>query len=385
MKILALDLGKNKTVYCEYDTDACTGTGTASPGAKAGPKAGVVYGKVRTTPQDLHDLVARLGPARVVFETCSAAGWVYDLAAALEVEVQVANPNHEGWRWRHVKKKTDRVDALKLAQLSAAGQLPLVHMPAPDVRQWRSLIAYRHGLVDRRTAVKNHIRAVVERQGGSLPPGKAAWSEGQLAVLASEARNAAEVKDEELWRLELHEELRCLADLEARVEAVEAKLAAVAESKKAVALLRTAPGVGPRLAELVVSALDDPGRFKSGKQVGSYAGLTPRQFQSGQSDRQGHISRMGNGLLREVLVEVAWLGLGTSAWMRRVYEQVRRGSDQRKKVAIVAVARPLLVRLWAMLRDGRPWEEEPAPRPRPTPTGPASAPASAPAACGVVG
>jgi hypothetical protein len=95
---------------------------------------------------------------------------------------------------------------------------------------------------------------------------------------------------------------------------------------------------------------------------------------------------MGNGLLREVLVEVAWLGLGSSAWMRRVYEQVRRGSDQRKKVAIVAVARRLLVRLWAMLRDGRPWEEEPAPRPRPTPAGPASAPASAPAACcGAVG
>lgn len=53
---------------------------------------------------------------------------------------QVANPNHEAWRWRNVKKKTDRVDALKLARLSAVGQLPLVHVPCAKTRQWRSLI-----------------------------------------------------------------------------------------------------------------------------------------------------------------------------------------------------------------------------------------------------
>ena len=66
--------------------------------------------------------------------------------------------------------------------------------------------------------------------------------------------------------------------------------------------LRTAPAVGPRLSEMVVALLDDPKRFKSGKEVGAYAGLTPRQWQSGESDRQGHISRAGNGMLRRLLV-----------------------------------------------------------------------------------
>jgi len=86
-------------------------------------------------------------------------------------------------------------------------------------------------------------------------------------------------------------------------------------------------------------------------------GLTPRQWQSGQSLREGHISRMGNPLLREVLVEVSWLGIRTNAWMKQVYQSVCRGSDKRKKIAIVAVARRLFVRLWAMLRDGTIWRE----------------------------
>ena len=102
---------------------------------------------------------------------------------------------------------------------------------------------------------------------------------------------------------------------------------------------------------------DDPHRFGNGRQVGCYAGLTPRRWQSGESDRQGHISHAGNGLLRQMLVEIAWLGVRHKTWMAQVYEQVRRGSDKRKKIAIVAVARRLLVKLWAMLRDGTQWKE----------------------------
>ena len=71
------------------------------------------------------------------------------------------------------------------------------------------------------------------------------------------------------------------------------------------ACLRTIPGVGPRLSEALVVALDDPHRFSSGKQVGRYFGLVPRQYQSGASDRQGRITGEGNQLLRRLLVEVA--------------------------------------------------------------------------------
>jgi hypothetical protein len=79
----------------------------------------------------------------VVFEICPSGGWIYDIVCRLTGEVQVANANTAAWCWKNVKRKTDRNDALKLAQLSAMNQLPTVHMPKPDVRHKRALIQYR--------------------------------------------------------------------------------------------------------------------------------------------------------------------------------------------------------------------------------------------------
>ncbi|MCZ6836477.1 MAG: hypothetical protein O7G85_11940 [Planctomycetota bacterium] len=71
-----------------------------------------------------------------MIEIGSAAGWIKDLAEAMGIEIQIANPNHEAWRWKTVKRKTDRDEALKFAQLSAMNQLPTITLPGADVRQW---------------------------------------------------------------------------------------------------------------------------------------------------------------------------------------------------------------------------------------------------------
>lgn len=111
---------------------------------------------IPTTPAAMHDLFAERLPdpirGRVVIEIGSAAGWIKDLAEAMNIEIQIANPNHEAWRWKSVKRKTDRDDALKLAQLSSMNQLPRItpsggRGPGADARQWRSLIGYRWTLV----------------------------------------------------------------------------------------------------------------------------------------------------------------------------------------------------------------------------------------------
>jgi transposase len=342
MKILSLDLGKFKTVWLVYLT--------GGPGEQR-------YGKIATSPKEIHDLLAQHQPDRLVLESGPAAGWVCDLAAALELPTQVANTNDERWRWNRVKKKTDRTDALKLAQLVEMGKLPTVHVPQPRVRQWRELIHYRHGLVDRRTAIKNSIRSIFERRGESLASGHKAWTADGIKLLARHALELNDCQPLELWRGQLHEELGQLQSLEQNIAAVEKKLDELSAADERVRQVRTAPCVGPRLGELVVAIIDDPKRFKTARQAGAYVGLTPRQWQSGQSLREGHISRMGNPLLREVLVEVSWLGIRTNAWMKQVYQSVCRGSDKRKKIAIVAVARRLFVRLWAMLRDGTIWRE----------------------------
>ena len=112
-----MDLGKSKTVFCDYDSN----------------NGDYEFGKVKTTPQQIHDLVVEHSPNRVVFEICTIAGWVFDIVKALNIEIEVANPNHDAWRWKNVKRKNDRDDALKLAKLSAMSQLPTVHIPNREV------------------------------------------------------------------------------------------------------------------------------------------------------------------------------------------------------------------------------------------------------------
>src|SRR5205823_4474889 len=78
--------------------------------------------------------------------------------------------------------------------------------------------------------------------------------------------------------------------------------------------LRTVPGVGPRTAEAVAAYLHEPGRFKSGQEVGAYAGLVPALFQSGTSDRRGRITRRGPAGLRKLRVECAGVMLQLDRW-----------------------------------------------------------------------
>jgi transposase len=341
MNILAMDLGKSKTVFCDYDSET----------------AKYEFGKIETAPKQMHDLIVEKSPDRVVIEICSSSGWVYDIIKLLGIEVEVANPNHQAWRWKNVKRKNDREDALKLAQLSAMHQLPTVHMPTLEVRQQRSLIQYRQRLVKRRTQIKNNIRSILDKEGLRLVSGDSVWSKKSLLLLRQKSLPIEGCGFEDLWRGQLCVELDMLESTEKCIGQVTSKLDSICKTDSKIKRLVTVPGVGSRLAETIVAFLDEPGRFASGKQVGSYAGLTPKQYQSGSMDRQGRISGQGNKLLRSLLVEVSWLGLRHNRWMRETYERLLRGSDSRKKIAITAVARKLLVKCWAMLRDEQDWRD----------------------------
>lgn len=110
------------------------------------------------------------------------------------------------------------------------------------------------------------------------------------------------------------------------------------------------------MAEALVAAIDDPHRFASRKEIGSYFGLVPKQFESGHMSRKGRITKQGNPLIRNLLVEVSWLALRYNPWVRRTFRNIHRGSKLRRRVAIVAVARRLVVRAWTMLRDETPWK-----------------------------
>jgi len=339
MKILALDLGKYKTVGCAYEA-----------------ASGKHYFKTTlTTPTGLAQLVREVKPDRVVLEVCNIAGWVCDLLRGMSVEVQVANTSEDAWRWRKVKKKNDRCDALKAAQLSAVNQLREVHIPNIEVRQWRALIAFRQQLVRRRGKVKNHIRDLLLSEGQILPRGAKCWTQLGVEQLTALAKPFSELGRHELWRGQLDIELRQLRELQHEIDQVEEKLDALAKTEPGVALLRTIPGVGPRLSEAIVALLDQPERFHKGREVSAYVGMVPKELDSGETQRRGRITKHGSRLVRSLLVEVAWAGMRYNPWVRATFHRISGGKKSRRKIAIVAVGRQLLVRCWAMLRDGSSW------------------------------
>ena len=364
--ILSIDLGKAKSLFCWYQVQDQSHR----------------FKTVDSTPAAFHDVLIEQQVDRVVIEVCDMAGWVMDLCRSLGMEIQIANANVEGWRWKHVKDKCDRKDALKLARLSAANDLKLVHLPARSMRHWRSLILYRHKLIERRTAIKNSIHALLVSQGQAMGGGRQAWEAESLSKLRELARPLAECGKEDLWPAHLWMELQSLDHLMEQIEQLDRKLNELGEKDDRVIRLQTIPGVGPRLSELVVAVLDDAHRFKNARQVSAYAGLTPRRYQSGQMDRSGRISKAGCGKLRKLLLEIAWGMLQHNPHGRQVFMRISKGQKTRRKQAAVALARRVLVWCWAMLRDGTDWRqpreigapggEQPAPRPggRTRPGGP---------------
>jgi transposase len=341
MKILAIDLGKFNSVACLFDT-----TTNQSE-----------FETFATQHLTFEWILNKTQPHQVIIETCSISGWVHDLIDGLGYKVVVANPSAEAWRWKNVKRKTDKDDALKLAKLAALEQISSVHVPNAAQRQYRSLVKYRKTLVHRINRVQSTIRSLFDQQGISIPGGHRAWTVSGIETLSQHAKPLAECELNELWKGELDLELQSLDALWQHLQSVDEQLEKIAREHESVKLLQTIPGVGRRTAEVIVAILDDPHRFQNARQVSAYVGLVPDQRQSGQTNRLGKITRRGSELLRSALVEAAWAMLRYNPWAVKVYQRICGGQKTRKKTAIIALARKLLVRCWAMLRCKEPWQD----------------------------
>jgi len=210
-------------------------------------------------------------------------------------------------------------------------------------------------MVGRRVAVQNGIRALFLAQGVSMLKGASAWTEAGFAEIESHVKALSECGLDELWRGQLQLMLAELRSLLALLKETENRLDAIASSDARMVNLQTMPGIGPRTAEVVANYLGEAKRFKKSGEVSAYAGLVPKQNQSGLVDRRGRITRRGPWLLRKMLVECAWVSLRYNAWARGVFERISHGQKVRRRQAIVALARKILVRCWAMLRDQKPW------------------------------
>ena len=341
-KILAIDLGKFKSVTCLLNTETNE----------------TEFWTMATSRRYLLTMLKAYDPDLVVMESCGLAGWVHDVCNEARYDVLVCNPNQEPWKWKHIKRKTDRDDALKLAKLAALGQLVPVYIPSHQQREYRRLVKYRKVISGRMNRVQNNIRAIFAQRGMEMTRGQKAWALERLDEISRYRKPLSDCSIDELWRGELDLELSELQQLRVHQLEIHKKLRALAAADERVQLLQTIPGVGRKTAEVVVAYIDDPHRFQNARQVSSYAGLVPRRYQSGEMDRHGHIHKRGPRLLRGALVEAAWMMLRYNPWARSVYQRIYAGQKTRKKKAIVALARKLLVRCWGLLLRKEPWNED---------------------------
>ena len=202
--------------------------------------------------------------------------------------------------------------------------------------------------------MKCTIRAWFVNHGITIDSGEKAWNTGRERI-NSFRKPLTECEPHEQWRGELDLELTQFDALSGQLEIVIKKLESIGQSDPRIQRIKTIPGVGPRTAEILVACIDDPQRFKNGRQVSAYFGLVPRQYQSGQTDRNGRITKRGNPLARTILVECAWVSLRYNPWAKAVYERISGKQKTRKKKAAVAMARKLAVLAWALLRDEKDW------------------------------
>lgn len=299
------------------------------------------------------------GGAKIVmaYEASSCGYVLRDEAEAMNIECGVLAPTKMEKSVEQRKQKNDDRDADDVleklrAHILAGNRLPTVWVPDTQTRDDRELVRARVELTEKQTKVKSQIQMLLKRHGLEKPSGSGAgwtrryrqWLEGltQGEPLGWGSR-------ESLLSL-----LRQLSFIEGEIARVQQPLEQLAQDPRhqpIIEELTQERGVGLLTAMVYRTEIGQAGRFRRGRQVGKFVGLTPTSHESGQQqDRKGHISRQGPPRLRKVLCQASWVHIGHDAAARQIYQQLVSRNPKKKKIAIVAVMRRLAVRLWHRMR-----------------------------------
>ncbi len=237
------------------------------------------------------------------------------------------------------KQKTDTRDAQHLLDLLRTDRFPCIWIPPPAERDFRQLLVHRHKLVCWRTQVRNQLSALARNQG--VLPRTRFWTQT--------GRQPLEALPLDPWAARRRQDLLHLLDeLDGHIVEMTRQVERQAGARAEAVALMQQDGVGPIVSLAFVLTLGPASRFRRGKQVASYLGLNPSEHSSGGHQKLGHISKQGNRMMRWLLVEAAWTAARKDPELRRVYQRLafRRG----RKIAAVAVARKLAVKLYRRLR-----------------------------------
>jgi len=246
------------------------------------------------------------------------------------------------------KLKNDRVDSATLAHLLRCDLLPESWKADRETQARRQQVRLRATLVRHRTRLKNQVHAVLHQQGLRSPVTDLFGKRGRLWLggvkLPVQAREAVNVC------------LRLLDGYSEEIQKQNLQLSEKAKQDKRAEWLMTIPGIGECSAMMLLAEIGEIARFCDKEALCSYAGLVPRVRESAGKAARGGITRQGSPWLRWIMVEAAQVATRCSPAAKRYYERLAR--RKHKHVARVALARKLLIAVYALLHDGVGFEEE---------------------------
>jgi transposase len=341
MDMIGIDLHKRESQLCTLAADGA-----------------VAEQRIVTSRERFTAVFGTRPPARILLEASTESEWVAVCLEALGHDVIVADPNYAPmYATRSRRVKTDKRDARTLAEALKLGAYRPAHRVSAERRHERAELAVREALVRTRTRYIAIAKAFVRRDGLRVPR-----SESHLV-----AKRVAAIPVPAMLDAELSPLFAVLEPLNTQIVAADRRIAVFEKTDPIVALLATAPTVGPLTASAVVSTIDDVTRFPSAHQFEAFLGLVPGERSSGEKRRVGHITKAGNSRARYLLVEAGWRLLRSKspetaalrAWGLKI--AARRGN----RIAAVALARRLAGILYAMWRDNTPYNAGKLRVPRP--------------------
>jgi len=275
--------------------------------------------------------------SKIAIEACSCWEYIYDYLTDAGYEVVLANPSQIE---TNKKRKTDKIDAKKLANLLRCNMIPTAYAPPRHVRDQRALARHKASLTELRSKIKNKIHAILIRNGIVHP-----YSD----VFGKAGRNYLKSLDLEMRdRYAMDSYLKILEFIEVQIKETAERIEEQEIINPDIKIIRSHPGFDYYLALLVDGEIGDIRRFRSFAKLTAYAGLDPSVNQSGDRCYKGHITKMGNKRLRWALIEAAHVAVMHDKKYARIFHRIARRRN--KKIAYVAVARRILKTLYYMLK-----------------------------------
>jgi transposase len=299
--------------------------------------------KVASEPEALVALLGRLGLplTRVGLEAGPLSQWLHAGLTAAGFEAVLLETRHVKAALSAMVVKTDRKDARGIAQLLRMGWYRPVHRKSPPAQEVRALLVGRKLLQAKLLDVELGIRGLL--RGFGLKLGDV--SKGRFAARVRELAVGQPTLERVVGPM-----LRARDALRGEYLVLHRAVLAIVRGDAVCRRLMTVPGVGPLVAITYSSAVDDPARFRRSRVVGAHFGLTPKRYQSGETDVTGGISKAGDAMVRTALYEAANVMLTRagrfSALKRWALEVAKRRGMRRAKVALARKLACVLHRMW---------------------------------------